>query len=73
MADYRKRDIVQKATNKWEEVNPKEYDSSVGEVYSQKSFQRILKSMKLSWKKTFRARCETIRDLRTQYPFYQSY
>ena len=33
MADYRKRDIVTKAVNKWEEVNPeKEYDSSIGDA-----------------------------------------
>ena len=45
MADYRKRDIVQKATNKWEEVNPKkEYDSSVGEaLFTEKLSKNIEK------------------------------
>ena len=45
MADFRKRDIVQKATNKWEEVNPeKEYDSSVGDaLYTEKLSKNIEK------------------------------
>ena len=45
MADYRKRDIVSRATTKWEEVNPeKEYDSSVGDaLYTEKLSKNIEK------------------------------
>tara|TARA_R100001463_G_scaffold43596_1_gene90939 strand:+ start:3272 stop:3937 length:666 start_codon:yes stop_codon:yes gene_type:complete len=45
MADYRKRDIVKKAENKWDEVNPKRgYDPSVGEaLFTEKLSKNIEK------------------------------